>query len=243
MRAKLLRYVKKRKVLMALHKKLVVILVAVFMLSACGTSAGADLDAEGTGYTEDYYEMDREQVRSDFADNSLSPALQLVVGTLLMEDSDLAVDSELAATLIPYWKLFITLTESDTTAHEELDALVEEIQLLMTSDQVNHIISLALTQEDMMALIDELGIFDNLRPEGFGDNDGDGSSLPEGRIPGDGGGPGGGQGRPGTEDLDPELIATMQARRGEDGGGFGANRMTIPLIEQLINLFEQKSAN
>jgi len=45
--------------------------------------------------------------------------------------------------------------------------------------------------------------------------------------------------------LVPELVATMQARREEEGGGgfFGTNRMIVPLIEQLITLIEEKSAN
>ncbi len=55
--------------------------------------------------------------------------------------------------------------------------------------------------------------------------------------------PGGGQGRAGgsTEGMDPEMIATMQARRTEEGGGlFGANRLIVPLIEELRIQLEAK---
>ncbi len=231
---------------MALQKKIGLVFVALVLLSACGTSAAPDVEAGKTGAADENSELNRNELQIDFADNALSPALQLVVGTLMLEDSDLAVDSEQAAILIPYWKLYIKLSESDTAAPEEKDALIDEIQLLMTPDQVNEIAGLELTQGDMLNLIDELGISENMRPDGSGASDGSGrpEGLPEGVRPGggQGSGPGGGQG---TEGLDPELVATMQARREEEGGGgfFGTNRLVVPLIEQLITLFEEKSAN
>ncbi len=151
---------------MNLMKKLSVLIIVVLLLSACGSQT-TDVDGEDTiegqaGNTA----ADRERLSMDLADDALSPALQLVVGTLILEDTDLAVDAELAETLVPYWKLYITLTESDTTAPEELDAIINEIQLLMTPDQVNYIVGLELIQEDMMTMIDELGIFEDLRADG-----------------------------------------------------------------------------
>ncbi len=142
---------------------------------------------------------------------------------------------------MPYWKLYISLTGSDITAREELDGLVNEIEYLMTPEQINYIIGLELTQESMMTLIDELGIMDNLKADRSSEGDGIGLNRPDG-MP-DGVRPGGGQGRAGgsTEGMDPEMIATMQARRTEEGGGlFGANRLIVPLIEELIIQLEAK---
>ena len=226
---------------MALYQKLGLILIAVLILSACGLDDTPGSENGDSGIAGQNSETNREELRMDYADNALPPALQLIVGTILLEDSDLAVDGEQASALLPYWKLYITLTGSDTTAPEELDALISEIQFLMTPEQVSYIAGLELIQEDMMTLIDEVGILEALRANGIGD--GSGATRPEG-LP-EGTRPGGGQGDGrGAEGLDPELVATMQAQRQEDGGGsFRNSRFIIPLVEELISLLEEKAGS
>lgn len=224
-------------------KKLGLLVIVVLMLSACGSKTTEVHGVENIEGQAGNIEADREQLRVDFADNALSPALQLVVGTLILEETDLVVDAELAATLVPYWKLYSTLLDSDSTAPEELTGLIKEIQGLMTDEQINYIVGLELTQESMGTLIDELGIMANLRSEGSSASDGTGTNRPEGMPEGTrpGGGQGGGPG--GADGMDPELMATMQARRAEEGGAFGTNRMIRPLIEQLISMLEGKSSS
>ena len=221
-------------------KKPGVLIIVVMLLSACGSKTTEIDGVEKIEGQAGNLEADREQLRADFADDALSPALQLVVGTLILEETDLVVDAELAATLLPYWKLYSTLLGSDSTAPEELTGLINEIQGLMTDEQINYIVGLELTQESMGTLIDELGIMVNLRPEGSSAGDGSGTNRPEGMPEGTrpGGGQGGGPG--GADGMDPELMATMQARRAEEGGALGTNRMIRPLIEQLISLLEGK---
>ena len=216
--------------MMLKNKKIVLIIVVLLLLTACGTETTAIDPVEDNGAATGIVEL-----RTDFADNALSPALQLAVGSLLLEETDLAIDADLAGSLVPYWKLYVSLTESDTTAPEELDALINEIQALMTQDQVSFIAGLELIQEDLMTLVNELGILEDLRAAGTGD--GSGADRPEGFPAGGGGGQGGGRG---AEGMDPELVATMQAEREEDGGGsFRNNRFTIPLVEKLISLLEE----
>lgn len=221
-------------------KKLGVLIIVVLLLSACGSKT-TEVDGEDNidgkaGNTE----ADRERLSMDFADDALSPALQLVVGTLILEETDLVIDAELAETLLPYWKLYISLLDSDSTAPEELTGLINEIEGLMTTEQINYIAGMELTQESMGSLIGELGILANLRQEGSGESDGTRPNRPEGMPEGTrpGGGEGGGPG--GADGIDPELMATMQARRAEEGGSLGANRMIRPLIDALIGMLEGK---
>ncbi|HDD62380.1 MAG: hypothetical protein DRI65_08225 [Chloroflexota bacterium] len=210
-------------------KKIGLLFVVVMLLTACGTADKVVDEVDTIG-------EQRAKLQGDY-ENALSPALQLVVGTLMLEETDLALDAEMATTLIPYWKLYTTLTESDSTALEELDALVNEIEGLMTTDQINYIVGLELTQESMLTIIEELGIMEDLRT---GEGDGTGANRPEG-MP-EGTRPGGGQGRSGAEGVDPELMATMQASRAEEGGA-GTNRMIKPLIVQLISQLEEIAGN
>lgn len=212
-------------------KKLGLLFVVVILLTACGTADTVvdEVDTKGE---------QRLELQGDY-ENALSPALQLVVGTLMLEETDLALDAEMATTLIPYWQLYIALTESDSTAPEEFNALINDIEGLMTTDQINYIVGLELTQEGMLTVIDELGITEDLRSEGLGD--GTGANRPEG-MP-EGTRPGGGQGKSGAEGVDPELMATMQASRAEEGGGVGTNRFIKPLTEKLITQLEDISGN
>ena len=129
------------------------LIIVMLFLGACGSRSAEDdvvNDSGGAAQTSDTTWM---ELSADFADNALDPAMQLVVGTFMLEDLDLVVDVDLAATLVPYWKLFKTLLESDTTAQEEVDGLILEIQEVMTPDQVNYIVGLELTQEDLKTLI------------------------------------------------------------------------------------------
>lgn len=170
---------------------------------------------------------------------------QLVLGTILLEDTELAVSSELAEYLTPYWKLYNSLLSSDTTAQEELTSMVEEIQDLMEPAQLEAIAAMELSQEDIMTMTNDLGLGFGSRPEGA-ETDGEaqagrpGGGMGEGMPGGGGGAPGGGEGG-GLEGLDPEEVATMEAEReSRTAGGMIQNRMLSPLIEHLISILEEK---
>lgn len=214
-------------------KRIGMLIVVLLLLTACGSNA-AGIDGE---QNEIAGESERMEITDDYAEDALSKNMQLAVGSLLLEDTYLAVDAEMASDLIPYWKLFISLSESDTTAPEELEALVKEIQEIMTADQINYIVGLQLTQEDMTTLVEEMGIVDQMRPEGMeegagaGQGLGGGEGLPEGGVPGGG-----------DTTMDPELIATMQAEK-EAAGGSQSSRMIIPLLEALISQLEGKAGS
>lgn len=212
-------------------KRFGILFVVLLTLTACG-SGDAGVDGE---QNEIAGETERMEITDDYAEDALPVTQQLALGSLLLEETDLAVDPEQALDLVPYWKLYKSLLESDTTAPEELDALVNEIQEIMTAGQVNYIAGLQLIQEDMTTLAEELGIVDQMRPEG----------MEEGAAAGQGGLGGGGgtseEGIPGEGEatMDPELMATKQAER-EAVGGEQSSRMTIPLLEALISLLEGK---
>ncbi len=204
---------------MKMKKQMGLILILVLFVSAC-SSTGSQ-------------EAARVELSADYAEDALSVEMQLVVGSLILEESDQALNAELASDLVPYWKMYLSLAESDTAAPEEMDAVISEIQGMMTQDQVGYIAGLQLTQESMMILLDDSGITEQLSLETMGTGDGTGE-RPEGMVPGSGAGGGAGAGA-GVEGMDPELIATMQAEREAEGAeSISANRMLVPLIEQLI---------
>jgi hypothetical protein len=237
-----------------------VIVLAAFLMAACGSetvqvdevdqaaesASGEVIERSGDTVTDGKSESPpgktRDELRVDFAESALPPASQLVLGTLMLEDTEYTVDPELAPYLVPYWKLYRSLLESDTTAQEELDALINEVQEVMDADQVNYIASLELTQEDLMTYLNESGIMENMQPEGAEEGEGPGFMRPDG-MP-EGMRPGGGQGgQGGMEGMDPEMMATMEAKREEMGGKGMQSRMLVPLIDALVDLLEGKAGS
>jgi len=165
-----------------------------------------------------------------------------------LEGSESAVTAAQAKDLLPLWQVYSSLIASDTAAQEEKDALAQQIQETMTADQVKAIEALNLTQRDVFASMQELGIAPQFGANGTTQQNGtttrgngQGGNFPPGGFPG--GGPGGGGfGGNGTQ-LNPEQIATAQARReanGNGGGGFNNNRLLTPLIGAVIKLLESK---
>lgn len=162
----------------------------------------------------------------DSFDDALSIQGQLAVGTLLLEETDLAVDEALAAELYPLWQAVQSLSNSDTAAEVEVQAVVNQIQGAMRAEQVAAIAEMQLTAESLTTMLDEGTLA--FGGGGFGRGSGEeGEGSGEGRPGGGlGGGPGGGvpgAGRPGggpgggafSEGIDPDAIATRQAEFAE----------------------------
>lgn len=219
--------------------KWVLLLAASVIMAGCGAASGS-----AEILTEDY-------------DGSLPVMVQLIVGTLELDGTEWAVTPEQAAELLPLWKAVRSLSESDTAAEAEIEAVVDQIGASLTDEQLQAIAQMQLTQEDLFGTIQELGVL----PEGGEVATGDGGSLPGGVFiapggdnPPAGGQPGGGfiTGGPGgqgpggqdaggfSQDLDPEQIATLEARR-ESGEGPGG-RMALFLIDPLIERLEEIAA-
>ena len=205
-------------------KKITFILLMIFALtlSACGVEAPAEA-------------VSTSALSTDF-ENALSVQLQLSVGTFELEGTDLSVDAAQAAELIPLWQVLRSLTESDSAAQEEIEALVAQIEETMKAEQIEAIAAMQLTREDMGAIMQEYGLQPESRsgetpPEGVTPGQGRGGGS---GVPGMGGGPGGGQGG-GETGLTPEQIATMQAEREASGGGnMLNNRISGVIIDGLI---------
>ncbi len=211
-------------------KFLGVLLSLTLILAACGgTSSTANTAA--TVLNENY-------------PDALSVQTQLTLGTLRLEETNLAVDADQAAELLTLWQAIRSLSSSDITAEGEIEAIVAQILETMSSAQLEAIAAMGLTQEGIFELTEELGIARS------GDLTADGnprSSAPDGIVPGSGpggglgGGLGGGRFSEGGGDLDlsPEQIATLQAERAEKQSS--GDRFSMFLINPLIQMLEGRS--
>jgi hypothetical protein len=179
------------------------------------------------------------RLRDDF-DDALSIQGQLAAGTLLLEETELAVDEVLAAELLPLWRAVQSLINSDTAAELEIEAVYKQIQDTMSPDQISAIAAMELTEEILTTLMEEREIdfgrggFAGGRGAGLGED----FTPPEGGFRPGGGFPGGGPGGGFPEGFDPEVMATRQAQFAEGSLGSLADRM---LITAVIRTLEMKT--
>ena len=210
-------------------KFLGVLVSLTLILVACG---GAD-SAANTAAT---------VLNEDYPD-ALPIQTQLTLGTLKLEETDLAVDADQTAELLTLWQAIRSLSSSDITAEGEIEAIVNQILDTMSPEQLKAIAAMELTQEGIFELTQELDIARGGDWTGEGDPR---SSAPDGMVPGSGpgGGMGGGLGGgrfsegEGTLDLDPEQIATLQAERTEKQSS--GDRFSMFLINPLIQMLEER---
>jgi len=180
---------------------------------------------------------------------------KLALGTLKLEGTANAVTAKQASDLLPLWQVYSSLLTSDTAAQEEKDALAQQIQETMSAGQIKAIDNLNLTQRDVFASMQQLGITTSPQVSANGTpQPGGGGGFPGGGVffGGDGGGRnfgggGGGNFTGGNRNgggngaqLSPDQIATAQARRAANRGSFNNSRLLTPLIGAVIKLLESK---
>lgn len=219
-----------------------IVVLMILSISACSSTTGGD-NTTSTGRTG--------STSDDAANPGSQQVMQLMMGTVLLEETEYAVDADQAADLLPMWKVLNSLSASEISAQAEIDATIESIRDAMTPEQIAAIEGMEISMSDTTQVMQTLGIeFDN--GERFGEMDPEmqatmeamresGERPPEGFGPGQGFGGGmgpGGQGFGGDAGMNPELMETAIAERGGSlGRGFGINTQ---LLEALILFLEAK---
>lgn len=209
-----------------MKKKIIMILsILILTLTACGSAASTGAQPSSVTLTDSY-------------EDALPIQTQLIIGTFKLEGTDWAVTAEQATDLLPLWQVLQDLNDSDTAAQEEINALVDQIQETMTPEQIQAIVDMQLTQQDIFTIMQEQGV-----TKGNSQQDSNSQSSSSSFTPPQGGPPEGmpDGGLPGStgQALSPEQIATAQAARAQGSGGF--NRIPSGLIDALIQLLEKKA--
>ncbi len=223
-------------------KKTILILLSLLLvltLAACGTNGSESNATPGEAEsTNRVFETPLE--------------MQLMLGTVKLDETEYPIDAEQAAKLLPLWKALRSLASSETAAQVELDAVIASIQDEMTVEQMEAIEAMDLTMQDFADVAEILGI-----ETGFGGRFGEmtpemqatmeaaresGEGRPGGFGPGEdfggGMGPGGGLGPGGAEGFTPEMRETAMAERGGSfNRGFGINSA---LLDGVIAFLEVK---
>ncbi len=221
-------------------KRLLVVLSFIWVLAGCSGNEAAVEEVVSAAETAET----TAQLATSYSD-ALSVQGQLALGTIQLEDTELAVAEEQAAELLPLWQTLSALSSSDTTAQAELDAVVKQVQDTMTPAQVAAIANMQLTTDSLAKLQESgaLGFGRGMGGQGSGNDSAGGFSRgggPGGGLPG--GGPGGvgggfGGGMPGGE-VDPAAQATRQAQF--ESGDVGDVQEML-LTNSVVRLLQTKT--
>jgi predicted small lipoprotein YifL len=228
-----------------------IFIVLVLGLAACGDT-GSEPEAVNTITDGD----SAASTGNDNGDNGdgefdIPAGTMLMLGTVMLEETDYAVDSEQASALLPLWKALRSFGESETTAQAEIDAVISQIGEGMTAEQITAIEAMDLTMGDMGVVAETLGVEMGVFGSRFGEmtpemqetmqamRESGNFQRPGGDLPG--GGPGGGQGPGGGlggAEMNPEARATAMAERGgARGARSGINSF---LLDGIIEFLEAK---
>lgn len=234
-----------------------ILLLSAVLLSACssnGVESAAEAASEvlaevGTQVeeTQSGAQAGASETESDF---SMPSAMQLALGTFMLEETDYAIDADQAQEILVLWKAVRSLTESETTAAEEIEAVLNQIGDSMTAEQMAAIEAMELSFQDMGAIAERLGLefggagrFGDMTPEMQSTMEAmrESGEFPRGGQGGDfpGGGPGGGFGGEGGQ-LSPEARETAIAERGgfdRAGARLGLNPV---LLDAIIDFLQAK---
>ena len=172
---------------------------------------------------------------------AMPTSVVLAVGTLKLKDTDLAVDAEQAAELLPLWKAVRSLAQANNTSTAEMDAVYEQIEETMSEEQRAAIEEMDLTRESLTTAIRDLGLGTAFRGQAgaqgaAGEKSGaqGGAAAPGGGADGGGGLRGGfGGAALGGQDLSAEERATLVAQRTGAMGGMMARALASAVIEML----------
>jgi hypothetical protein len=134
----------RRKAMRIWYTGLILALVAVVLVGCGGEATPAPAD-EGSDVVYTSEALDTSY------DGALDASTQLVLGTMRLEGTENAVTPGQAAALLPLWQAL----RGGVTAQAELAAVLKQIEGTMTSEQLEAIAAMQLTQEDLRAWMEE----------------------------------------------------------------------------------------
>jgi hypothetical protein len=149
-----------RNIGMKTHKILSLILIVLALtLVACG---GAD---ETTAETNTSGGETAVATLTEEYDDALTIRNQLLLGIMRLEGTPQAVTAEQTPELTTLWQAFAALSDSGTAAPEETEAIQNQIIATLTTEQVNAIAAMQLTNTMLQEFYVETGISEVKTPE------------------------------------------------------------------------------
>jgi predicted small secreted protein len=235
------------------------LVMASILLAACGTAgASSQVQGDAQNNTANVDNSTGTSGNAPFGNTGELPlAMKLGLGIIQLDKTDTPLDATQVTQLLTLWKAMRSLSENQTTAAEEIDAVVNQIQSTLTADQLAAIEAMQLTNQNLFTILQDMGIENvpgfggagrggeitdemrataqAMRDSGDFPRPGSGGGMFSGPGDGPGQGPGGGQ----FQEMSPEARETAIAER---GGFRGFSQGVNPLLLQAIIQFLEGKA-
>lgn len=209
---------------------IILVLIIASMLTACGsgdnkTESGNlveptpnNLNAPAITVSTNPGGVSQKNMINYEYEGALSNRLLLAFGTLKLAETAYPITVEQAPQMLMLWQALSNLSQSGTSAEAEVNAIMSQIELLFTSEQISSINAMALTQAELQTWAQTNGI-----------------TVGSGTGTGSGTGQGAGQG----SGLSPEEKATKQAENSLTGAASaGEGGLSSAITEALISYLE-----
>ena len=209
---------------------IILVLIIASMLTACGsgdnkTESGNlveptpnNLNAPAITVSTNPAEVSQKNTINYEYEGALSNRLLLAFGTLKLAETTYPIKAEQASQMLMLWQALENLSQSGTSAEAEVNAIMSQIELLFTSEQISSINAMALTQAELQTWAQTNGI-----------------TVGSGTGTGSGTGQGSGQG----SGLSPEEKATKQAENSLTGNvASGEGGLSSAITAALISYLE-----
>jgi len=160
--------------------------------------------------------------------DSSAQARELALGTLRLEGTSQAVDSQSAAQLLPLWQLMDELSTNSAAAPQEISAVVGQIRATMTTEQIGAIDDMQLSAADLAG--------STSAASSSASSSGDTARVPMEAVVGGGAPPGVGGGIPGDGGMPPGASGQ------NSGSTIGSETSPAPagVYRQVISLLQSK---
>ena len=177
--------------------------------------------------------------------NDLPAVAQLAIGTLKLKETDQAVTSDQAGELLPLWQIYRELSDSDTAAQAEFEAVIAKVRETMTTNQMQAITDMKLTQQDVSEVAQTQVITSSSSNSSNVNSAPSNGGMPAGGPPDAGGAPldgGMGGGVPQDNGMGSVVsnISTSQSQTAGASSGLGGTAgIPTVIVDSLIQYLEQ----
>jgi hypothetical protein len=227
--------------MLQMSKVIMVVLILTWALSAC-SARQSDQTGQITELSAQSNSAGSSNSQSSASPSNATPNApagqnlddMLAIGTLELEGTAQAINSDQAKQLLPLWEQVKSLNTAGNTTPGQIQAVYQQIQAVMTGDQITAIQAMSLSQADLQSLMNRLGI--QVTP-GMGPGNG---QPPAGGLSGTPMAPMGtpGAGNPaarGTPGAPPAMQGTPGA------GPAGGPGMNAQFIDPVIKLLQERA--
>jgi len=140
------------------HTTILLVILLTLIMSACTSGVANAPQDDLSSLADDALASATEDFLITEYENAASLRNQIALGILALEGTQQAVTAEQAVDLLPLWQAMAALEQSQNSAQIEVDALQTQLIESLSTEQLQAIADMRLTNDDLAAFYADQGI-------------------------------------------------------------------------------------